>query len=173
MHCALYFTLTQEYARVDLGEVGYDPATEKPIDYHDISDITTATIDSTVLDISDEVSVHSTDKYITNTDNENCKNDNSNGDSNGDATGDTAAADDDDSTVYGVDDMTEDAPKQVCICPHHVLLQYPCYKVSYVHVAIAKTMMLAKYDGLTDHVLTYSIRPSHACELVKQLRPLK
>jgi hypothetical protein len=121
---ATFIITLQEYARVDLGEVGYDPATEKPIDYHDISDITTATIDSTVLDISDEVSVHSTDKHVTNTDNDNSNNDDSTGDSNGENTGDTMANDDDDTTVYGVDDMTADAPKQVCICPHHVLLQY-------------------------------------------------
>jgi hypothetical protein len=104
------FTLIREYARVDLGEVGYDPATEKPIDYHDISDITTATIDSTVLDISDEVSVHSTDKYIINAATDNGNNDDSTGDNNDDAT----VNDDEDATVYGVDDMTEDAPKQVC-----------------------------------------------------------
>jgi hypothetical protein len=103
LYAHICFNVLQEYARVDLGEVGYDPATEKPIDYHDISDITTATIDSTVMGISDEVSVHSTDKYIT-TDTT-TTDDNNNGD--------TTMHDDEDTTVYGVDDMTEDTPKQV------------------------------------------------------------
>jgi gamma-glutamyl:cysteine ligase YbdK (ATP-grasp superfamily) len=106
--CTHFITLLQENAHVDLGEVSYDPATEKPIDYHDISDITTATVDSTVMGISDEVSVHSADKYLT-TDTD--TNDYSSCDNNGD----TTMIDDEDTTVYGVDDMTEDTLKQVYI----------------------------------------------------------